>query len=316
MAYASFQDRSSRKNHTGVEEDTLTPEQLLAVANSLVAEPFEVASLEQAQALILLSLINCGRGKFTQAWQQVGGAASSTRCHPDVASSSNSKAINSCCYILDALISARCGLRPHLAGEIAPHIDVDGVEEYERWINRTDIRDDADVQIPRAMPQRLYSTFNTLLDLIPILHSSREHYDAARWLSDWYTNFCTSNRQALSSSGIFSSPGLAHTMMIYHFLHCRLVGDSHATDMLNIAASWEGIFGHATLPPTFALLLDDNHAATCRAVFKGPHDDKGTFLRKEIWQESLSHISPVSRSPFLSMIRCVSIHICGSGTVP
>lgn len=315
MAYASFQDRSSRKNHTDTEEGALTPEQLLAIASSLITEPFEVASLEQAQALVLLSLINCGRGEFIRAWQQVGGAASSIRCLPDVGSSPNSKAIKSCCYLVDALVSARCGSRPHFAGENAPHIDVDGVEEYERWTNRTDICGEANVQIPRAIPQRLYSTFNTLLDLIPVLHSSQEHYDAARWLSDWYTNFCTSNRQALSSSGIFSSPGLAHTMMVYHFLHCRLVSDSHAADMLNIAASWDGVFGHATLPPTFALLLEDSYAATCRAVFTSPHDEKGTFLSKAISQDTSPHQLHFSLPFVVRTTQLVSLRMRGSGVI-
>ena len=283
MAYASFQDRDSRARvFLKPEEGTLAPEELLGVANSLISDSSGIVSLEQAQALVLLSLISCGRGEFSRAWQQVGCAASAIRCQSGLPTSSSTKAITSCCYVVDVLISAKCGLRPHLVPEDAPDVDVDGVEEYERWINRTDIRGEVDVQIPRAIPQRLYSTFNMLLTLLAIPNSSHHRHDAARaqGLSDWYTNFCAVNRQALSTSGIFLSPGMAHTMMIYHFLHSSLAtADTNNADIINIAASWETVFGQATLPPTFTLFVNGEQNTKYRAVWAAKSAEKGTFFR-------------------------------------
>lgn len=282
LAYASYQDeRSKEGSGTSKTEEAARnkPQELLDVAKSLTSDVDDIVTIEQAQALILLSLVSCGRADYRHAWQQLGRAASAIQCQPSPTSPSH-KAIWSCCYVVDALVSAKCGLRPHLAGENAHHVDVDGVEEYERWSNRTDIQGEADVQIPRTLPQRLYSTFNTLLDLLHILDHPLGHYDTSRWLSDWYTNFCTSNRQALSSSGIFSNPGLAHIMMVYHFLHYHLdtTGNTHMAELHNIAALWEDIFGQATLPPTFTLFLGEEHAASSMSIWACRSGERGTSL--------------------------------------
>lgn len=143
LALASYQDAASAKPIISgpTEEPRLSPDEIYDIARGLVPSEEGDFEIQHARALLLLGLINVGKGKKTCAWILVGLAhrialAVSERHSSDEPSSQRATAILMGCYILDTLISVHRRGMPSLetAGIIeGMSIPEDDLDEWQPW---------------------------------------------------------------------------------------------------------------------------------------------------------------------------------------
>ncbi|TPX19116.1 uncharacterized protein E0L32_011189 [Thyridium curvatum] len=143
LALGSLQDAASSKPSWPKTPDTgsTSPNQIYAVARSLIPGEDGPFRLQHARAVLLLTLVNIGRENMTAAWILVGLAVRvfiEVGWHKESRGESDRKqqAALMACFILDTFVSVRYGRPPHLRTEylttLIPALD-DDLDEWEPW---------------------------------------------------------------------------------------------------------------------------------------------------------------------------------------
>ena len=147
MAYSYHQLSSSGMAPPASSEVPGSPpisEQLYDVVRSLIPSESEPAKIGHVQALIILTLINIGKDRWSSAWLLIGQAvrlAVDLKLHRSSSPSSGdrrgrAKHIFLGCFLIDTMISAHLGRHPQLRTEdadAAGPLDEDGLEEWDLW---------------------------------------------------------------------------------------------------------------------------------------------------------------------------------------
>ncbi|KAK7738364.1 hypothetical protein SLS53_006175 [Cytospora paraplurivora] len=143
LALASYQDASSgistvRHASTGLHQ---SPDDLYDIARRQVPSEEGAFDIQHARALLLLALVNIGKGKESSAWIQVGLAHRiavdiSEHLRLDEPSSTRATAVLMGCCILDTLISVhRGGILSLQAAVIVEGMSIseDSLDEWQPW---------------------------------------------------------------------------------------------------------------------------------------------------------------------------------------
>ena len=123
------------------------------------------------QALILLSLLDIGEGRWERAWIMVGRAVRHSLQH-SVSGQQRRNAdtiLLQACQILDTIVAAHLMFPPHLRRldlDRIGHAEEDGPEEWEPWIKPTS------QQTTEHQPAFIMSCFNRLSDVCAILNDA------------------------------------------------------------------------------------------------------------------------------------------------
>lgn len=180
LALASYQDAASVKpiipGHT--EEPHLSPDEIYNIARSLIPSEEGHLEIQHARALLLLSLVNVGKGKKTCAWILVGLAHRialdvSELYSSDERSSRRATAVLMGCYILDTLISVHRRGMPSLetAGIIeGMSIPEDNLDEWQPWAPCDGFGPNPSfVRTSSRSPAYSLTTFNQLYDVFKFM---------------------------------------------------------------------------------------------------------------------------------------------------
>lgn len=180
LALASYQDASSARS-TAQSDSTDTnhpPDDLYAIARSLTLSEDGEFDVQHARALLLLALVNIGRGKKTRAWILIGLAhriALDITELPRGEESSPKRAIAvlmGCC-ILDTLISVhRKGLPGLETAAIIENLSIpeDNLDEWQPWAPCDGFgKDPSGPAISSRSPAYSLTTFNQLYDVFKFL---------------------------------------------------------------------------------------------------------------------------------------------------
>lgn len=179
MALAAYQDASSMKNpSSGPPEDaSLSPDDIYNIARRLVPSEEGEFEIQHARALLLLALINIGKGKKTCAWLLVGLAHRmaldvSELHNNDDRYSRRTTAVLMGCYILDTLISVHRRGMPSLetAGIIeGMSIPEDNLDEWHPWASCEGFGPAA--RPSARSPAYSLTTFNQLYDVFKFMRA-------------------------------------------------------------------------------------------------------------------------------------------------
>lgn len=177
LALASFQDAASAKPAAPASPDdvSLSPDEIYSIARRLVPTEEGDFDIQHARALLLLALINVGKGKKTSAWILVGHAHRialdvSELHNNDARCSRRTTAVLMGCYILDTLISVHRRGMPSLetAGIIeGMSIPEDNLDEWQPWAPCEGFG-----PVPRMSsrsPAYSLTTFNQLYDVFKFM---------------------------------------------------------------------------------------------------------------------------------------------------
>lgn len=183
IAYAKYQHRAINNipHAQGPVADMVwTAERMYAQARKLIPTEEGLYELGHVQALLILTLANLGVGHIRRAWILVGLAVRMAvdlqlNCGlKDVMATLQSKDRNRHvflgCFILDTMVAARLGRRPHLRCddlELLGPVEVDGLEEWDPWADCLSVRRNAS---NARGPASILSTFNGLLEVTKILN--------------------------------------------------------------------------------------------------------------------------------------------------
>ncbi|CZR53573.1 uncharacterized protein PAC_03452 [Phialocephala subalpina] len=186
FAYASRQCGNAELQAGG--RTSHSSETLYTFAKSMIPLHAALYELGHVRSLLLLALVQIGATSWSSAWVLVGQAvyiAIDLQLIPQKVpgSASNSpstlddgqKRTAMGCFVLDTLISAMLGRRPHLEQSDLRMIglpQMDGNEEWEPWRASTDgdSQDQPSLLTHRRGPGRALSIFHQFLDLIAILN--------------------------------------------------------------------------------------------------------------------------------------------------
>lgn len=180
LALAAHQDASSA--HPSVSsipgEPLLSPNDIYNVARRLIPTEEGDFEIQHARALLLLALINVGKGKKTTAWILVGLAhrVALDVCdlhHGDERSSRRTTAALMGCYILDTLISVHRRGMPSLetAGQgiiEGMSIPEDNLDEWQPWAPCEGFGPSSGRMSSRS-PAYSLTTFNQLYDVFKFM---------------------------------------------------------------------------------------------------------------------------------------------------
>lgn len=181
IAYAKFQHRAINnipRAQGSVREMVWTAERIYSHARTLIPNEEGTFELGHIQALLILTLANMGIGQFSRAWSLIGQAVrAAIDLELGLASDpafnrpkSRSKHVYLGCFVLDTLIAARLGRRPHLRADdinsVGP-IDEDGLEEWDPWTDCLSVRKTNPGS--SRVPSSILSTFNRLVQVLKVL---------------------------------------------------------------------------------------------------------------------------------------------------
>ncbi|RDL31481.1 uncharacterized protein BP5553_09690 [Venustampulla echinocandica] len=188
IAYAKFQHRAINnipRAQGSVRDMVWTAERMYSQARSLIPDEEGIWELGHIQALLILTLSNMGIGHLDRAWLLVGqavraatqlGIANSNSEDPTPTSSSaksRAKHVFLGCFVLDTIIAARLGRRPHLRrddiDEVGP-LDEDGLDEWDPWNDCLSVRRESSGN--SRVPASILSTFNRLIQLLKVLNDA------------------------------------------------------------------------------------------------------------------------------------------------
>lgn len=177
MALAAYQDASSAHPPApGTAGGTsLSPDEIYVIARRLVPSEEGDFEIQHARALLLLALINVGKGKKTCAWILVGLAhriaLDVSELHTnDERSSRRATAVLMGCYILDTLISVHRRGMPSLetAGIIeGMSIPEDNLDEWQPWAPCDGFGPSS--RMSSRSPAYSLTTFNQLYDVFKFM---------------------------------------------------------------------------------------------------------------------------------------------------
>lgn len=192
LAHASYQEHASASKGVNELGSTLSCSQLYQTARSLV--PLDFASYERGhvQALILLSLINSGRGQNTVARELIGqairigdqiglGKESLVRVQSNRSTVPllQDESIMMGCFVVDTLLSVWVNkpsqFKDQALGGVGS-IDTDRLDEYEPWFDRTKLQGSSSSDSRRG-PQYSFTVFNQLTKVVNLLHRHHERVD-------------------------------------------------------------------------------------------------------------------------------------------
>lgn len=184
IAYAKFQHRAINNiphAQGPVAEMVWTAERMYSQARSLIPNEDGIFELGHVQALLILALTNMGLGHLSRAWFLIGQAVRVAaflgldRPSDDILkafSKSRTKHVFLGCFVLDTIIAARLGHRPHLRTDdvdIVGLIDEDGLEEWDPWMDCLTVRRGS---TGSRGPASVLSTFNRLVQVLQILNEA------------------------------------------------------------------------------------------------------------------------------------------------
>lgn len=177
MALAAYQDASSAHPPTSSTPGVtfLSPDEIYVIARRLVPSEEGDFEIQHAIALLLLALINVGKGKKTCAWILVGLAhriaLDVSELHTnDERSSRRATAVLMGCYILDTLISVHRRGMPSLetAGIIeGMSIPEDNLDEWQPWAPCDGFGPSS--RMSSRSPAYSLTTFNQLYDVFKFM---------------------------------------------------------------------------------------------------------------------------------------------------
>ena len=139
------------------------------IARDLIPREDHSYEMGHVQALVLLSIVDFGEGRLSAAWSLIGHAF---RIAIDLGLASVpdqqvARIVVLACFVLDTVISARLGRRPHARSQDAltlGRVDENGLEEWDPW------KDWMGESSPDRKPAFVFSTFNMLIDVCVILN--------------------------------------------------------------------------------------------------------------------------------------------------
>ncbi|KAH8169681.1 fungal specific transcription factor domain-containing protein [Sarocladium implicatum] len=193
ITYATIQTSTSlaaEENEQGCSKQT-TSRDALALhhkVDRLLPGHGEAGSIANVQAMLILTMINIGRGDWQDAWGMIGRATrlatylklsspSSLPLQPPSASSAYGASRRShtllACFVLETVLSTRLALPPHLRTEdLNPveTVDCSGMDEWEPWSGAVKASSEATMH---HGPSFSASTFNGLVDAAKLLQSTR-----------------------------------------------------------------------------------------------------------------------------------------------
>jgi hypothetical protein len=184
IAYEKLQHRAINRIPQAqgpVAEVVWTAEKMYDQARNLIPNEDGVFELGHVQALLVLALANIGNGRLSRAWLLVGQA---TRIAIDMGlgrqsddilmalkSPSRTKHVFLACFVLDTIIAARLGYRPHLRAEDAElvgPVEEEGLDEWDPWQDCLQVCRAS----PASRPASILSTFNQFVKLMQILNEA------------------------------------------------------------------------------------------------------------------------------------------------
>ncbi|PSR97204.1 hypothetical protein BD289DRAFT_426250 [Coniella lustricola] len=187
MALAAYQDASSMSASASAhghghgpgpaDEPAWSLDQIYRVARRLVPSEEGDFEIQHARALLLLALINVGRGKKTSAWILVGLAHRialdvSELHRGDERSARRATAVLMGCYILDTLIAVHPRAMPSLetAGIVeGMSIPEDDLDEWQPWAPCDGFGTGAGPRPSFRSPAYSLTTFNQLYDVFKFM---------------------------------------------------------------------------------------------------------------------------------------------------
>ncbi|KUI59662.1 Quinic acid utilization activator [Cytospora mali] len=187
LALASYQDASSSKPTVqDVSADaSLSPDETYDIARRLIPSEEGEFEIQHARALLLLALINIGKGKKTSAWILVGIAhrisldISELPRDDELASRRATSVLMGCC-ILDTIISVhRRGLAGLEKSTIIEGMSIpeDNLDEWQHWAPCDGFGQNLPgPAVSSRSPAYSLTTFNQLYDIFEFLrkHSSEK----------------------------------------------------------------------------------------------------------------------------------------------
>jgi hypothetical protein len=184
IAYAKFQHRAINNiphAQGNVADAVWTAERMYTQARKLIPAEEGYFEIGHVQALLILALANLGIGFPSRAWILVGQAvriAFDLRLHrasEDIMAALQRKSRKTHvflgCFLLDTMIAARLGHRPHLRADdvdVLGLLEVDGLEELE-WTDCLSVRRHSG---NFRGPSSILSTFNGLIQVTQILNEA------------------------------------------------------------------------------------------------------------------------------------------------
>ena len=192
IAYAKLQHRAINNipHAQGPVADVVwTAEKMYDQARNLIPDEEGVFELGHIQALLVLALANMGNDHLSRAWLLIGQAVRIAidmglgRTSDDILmalkSPSRTKHVFLGCFVLDTIIAARLGYRPHLRAEDAEQVgpvEEEGLDEWDPWQDCLTVCRAG----PISRPASILSTFNRFVKLMQILNEAACEWDSSR----------------------------------------------------------------------------------------------------------------------------------------
>lgn len=186
IAYAKFQHRAINNIPRAlgpVGEKVWTAEKMYAQARAFIPAEDGIYELGHVQALLILTLANIGTDHLSRAWFLIGQAVraaielrldqSSESMLAVPKSKSRAKHVYLGCFVLDTLVAARLGRRPHIRSaevDIVGLLEEDGLEEWDPWTDCLNVRRSSTTH--SRFPAAILSTFNKLVQVLQILNEA------------------------------------------------------------------------------------------------------------------------------------------------
>lgn len=253
--------------------------------------------LYQAQALLILSMVELRRGQAGTAWVMVGHASriameqsyKNKLEHVDYQTSQMGKSTLLGCFVLDTLVSACLQRSPQLRSndfDTLGKLDENGLEEWDFWRPVPGLAAAGDQgPIIQSKPARVQSTFNKLCELVSILNdklmvsSARQPFSLdgslRERLQSWSRQFPVLRDRGGHKTGD-EGPEVPNSMHLHACFYCTsmLLQPQHiggnATSEFEHAANqlspnlddFEKRFGPWAVPATYRLFagLLDSHS--------------------------------------------------------
>ncbi|ROW04709.1 hypothetical protein VMCG_04859 [Cytospora schulzeri] len=177
LALASYQDAASAKPiaRSASHIASHSPDELYAIARSLIPSEDGEFDIQHARALLLLALVNIGKGKKTGAWMLVGLAHRialdiSELSSGDEPLSKRATAVLMGCCILDTIISVHRRGMQGLEPAANMSIPEDNLDEWQPWAPCDGFgQGPSGPAICSRSPAYSLTTFNQLYDIFKFL---------------------------------------------------------------------------------------------------------------------------------------------------
>ncbi|KAK0610523.1 fungal-specific transcription factor domain-containing protein [Bombardia bombarda] len=180
LALASFQDAASSKSLSAhsIYRDNLSPSQVYEIARRLIPPETGPFQVHHSRALLLLSLVNLGRGHMTSAWLLIGLAIRiflDISANQPVGHSRQQQRMQSvlvACFMLDTIVSVRYDKPAHLKAEDIVNelpIPEDGLDQWEPWAPCEGFGISTAASQVSRNPAYCLSTFNQLYGILKLV---------------------------------------------------------------------------------------------------------------------------------------------------